>query len=277
MRQLNKNLQFHPLQPPCQTLKLSRAASTPTTASTSFPLLPRRQIAVHHSATHLLHSVLSSLSFPTQQHEISLQTGSHIAPTSFSFDFYAGFLGDQLKNPSAFVADLERRVNAIAQSGAASPFPSSRYSHLLALLPTPVASSALHRRRRRPLAQERSYPRRLRPRHQFGVLLRWFLRRSLTHRTARRQHRCRLPLHRHRRPVRRRGHQAHRSQGRSHRRPGTTGAAPAPAGGDEGGWLRREGAREDRRGDEEGGGGADERECHADARCRGNLFADVLD
>ena len=81
------------------------------------------QIAVHHSATHILHSVLGSLSFPPSQQSqqsqpsptlTSLQTGSHITPTSFSFDFYAGLLSDHMQDVPSFIQTVEDKVNQIA-------------------------------------------------------------------------------------------------------------------------------------------------------------------
>ena len=79
----------------------------------------RKQIATHHSATHLLHSVLSKLSFPnSNSFRQSLQTGSHITSDSFTFDFYAGFLTKQLKeNTQGFIQEVQNQLNAIARSG----------------------------------------------------------------------------------------------------------------------------------------------------------------
>lgn len=79
----------------------------------------RRQIAIHHSATHLLHSILAEASFPqTQsQNRQSLQTGSHISEESFTFDFYAGFLSEQMKDTQAFIQIIEDQMNSLACSG----------------------------------------------------------------------------------------------------------------------------------------------------------------
>lgn len=93
-------------------------SSVDSNVQCSVDLSHRKQIAVHHSATHLLHSVLFEASFPegasTKQ---SLQTGSHITTESFTFDFYAGFLTSQLKDSRRFIQQIENRVNEIARSG----------------------------------------------------------------------------------------------------------------------------------------------------------------
>lgn len=70
---------------------------------------------MHHSATHLLHSVLLKESGCGR---VSLQEGSHIDASSFSFDFYAGFLSEKMQNdPSAFLRDVEKQVNSVTRSG----------------------------------------------------------------------------------------------------------------------------------------------------------------
>ena len=79
--------------------------------------LTSRQIAIHHSATHILHSVLSDLSFDSQSHRSSLQAGSRIRTDSFAFDFYTGFLNEQMKDQTSFIQMLENRINSIACSG----------------------------------------------------------------------------------------------------------------------------------------------------------------
>ena len=72
----------------------------------------RKQIAIHHSATHLLHSILHKHSFPETVYKQSLQTGSHITDHSFTFDFYAGFLTQQLKQD--FIQTIEKEMNELA-------------------------------------------------------------------------------------------------------------------------------------------------------------------
>lgn len=87
----------------------------------SIDLQHRQQIAAHHSATHLLHSLLydsSSISSISSTGKQSLQAGSHISTNSFTFDFYADLLNDEWKSdPVAFIHSLENRMNEFACSG----------------------------------------------------------------------------------------------------------------------------------------------------------------
>lgn len=90
--------------------------STPVHCSVN--LQHRKQIAVNHSATHLLHSVLAKASFPDSGKKQSLQTGSHITSTSFTFDFYAGFLTKRLKEDlGGFIQEVENQMNELARAG----------------------------------------------------------------------------------------------------------------------------------------------------------------
>ena len=94
-----------------------------------FLTLISSQIAIHHSATHILHSVLSDLSFGSQSPRSSLQAGSRIRSDSFAFDFYTGFINEQMKDLPSFLQMLEQRMNTIACSGIHD------YQHLVLAIP----------------------------------------------------------------------------------------------------------------------------------------------
>ena len=76
-------------------------------------LCHRRSVASHHTATHLLHACLGQASHQNQ----SLQAGSRITDSEFSFDFYTGFLKELLQSPQQFMRSVEAKMNDLAREG----------------------------------------------------------------------------------------------------------------------------------------------------------------